>query len=249
MEVHAHSHTARKKWYHYFWEFFMLFLAVTLGFFVENQREHFTERKKEKDYIRSLWLDLRADTSQLKYIISRLSESNNKIDTLITLLKSNTRDQNTRKIYSLAWRIPFADILPQPSNKTFEQLKSSGNLRLIHDNKIVDDIGTYYMTYNFMTLGGPGQMQFQNRHDLYLATYKLFDAAVFQKMIHLDDTDTLTANDAPRLLSNDPIIINEICSRYYYMYLTRAVLNDWEGNLLSGADSLINEIQKKYHLK
>jgi hypothetical protein len=36
MEVHAHPHTSRKKWTHYFWEFFMLFLAVTLGFFVEN---------------------------------------------------------------------------------------------------------------------------------------------------------------------------------------------------------------------
>jgi len=35
MEVHAHTHTERKKWTHYFWEFFMLFLAVTLGFFVE----------------------------------------------------------------------------------------------------------------------------------------------------------------------------------------------------------------------
>ena len=24
MEIHAHSHTARKKWTHYFWEFLML---------------------------------------------------------------------------------------------------------------------------------------------------------------------------------------------------------------------------------
>ena len=28
MEVHAHTHTPRKKWTHYFWEFLMLFLAV-----------------------------------------------------------------------------------------------------------------------------------------------------------------------------------------------------------------------------
>jgi hypothetical protein len=28
MEVHAHTHTERKKWTHYFWEFLMLFLAV-----------------------------------------------------------------------------------------------------------------------------------------------------------------------------------------------------------------------------
>jgi len=46
MEVHAHSHTERKKWTHYFWEFFMLFLAVTLGFLVENQREHYSDDPK-----------------------------------------------------------------------------------------------------------------------------------------------------------------------------------------------------------
>ena len=48
MEVHHHSHTPRKKWTHYFWEFLMLFLAVTLGFFVENQREHYIENLREK---------------------------------------------------------------------------------------------------------------------------------------------------------------------------------------------------------
>ena len=57
MEVHAHSHTERKKWHHYFWEFFMLFLAVTLGFLVENMREHILDRKKEKDLYRII--DLR----------------------------------------------------------------------------------------------------------------------------------------------------------------------------------------------
>ena len=54
MEVHTHTHTPRKKWTHYFWEFFMLFLAVTLGFFVENQREHLVEHRREKQYIRSM---------------------------------------------------------------------------------------------------------------------------------------------------------------------------------------------------
>jgi hypothetical protein len=55
MEVHQHSHTVpiaigRKKWTHYFWEFLMLFLAVTLGFFVENQREHYIEDQRAKQY-------------------------------------------------------------------------------------------------------------------------------------------------------------------------------------------------------
>ena len=36
MEVHSHTHTPRKKWTHYFFEFLMLFLAVTLGFLVKT---------------------------------------------------------------------------------------------------------------------------------------------------------------------------------------------------------------------
>jgi hypothetical protein len=58
MEVHHHAHTSdpglhrgRKKWTHYFWEFFMLFMAVTLGFFVENQREHYVGYIREKQYM------------------------------------------------------------------------------------------------------------------------------------------------------------------------------------------------------
>src|SRR4030095_8803487 len=179
MEVHAHTHTPRKKWTHYFWEFLMLFLAVFCGFLAENQREHFIEGKKEKQYLKSLWLDLQRDTASLSHISTRFTESNKMIDTLFQVLKSNNRDNFTCKIYKLAMAIPFGDILPQPDNKTFEQLKSSGNLRLIHNNELLDNIGAYYKRYDFMITGGPGQMLFQNRHDLYLFTYELFDITVF----------------------------------------------------------------------
>ena len=39
MEVHHHGHVhADKKWKEYLFQFLMLFLAITLGFFVENLR-------------------------------------------------------------------------------------------------------------------------------------------------------------------------------------------------------------------
>ena len=65
MEVHHHAHTPRKKWTHYFWEFLMLFLAVSLGFLVENQREHYVEHKRAKVYARLLVDDLSADIAEL----------------------------------------------------------------------------------------------------------------------------------------------------------------------------------------
>ena len=88
MEVHTHTHTARKKWTHYFWEFFMLFLAVTLGFFVENQREHYVEHQRERKYIRSLIADIKNDTTELNRNKSLRDTKSKQGDSLIQLLIS-----------------------------------------------------------------------------------------------------------------------------------------------------------------
>jgi len=40
VEVYQHTHTAGKKWTHYFREFIMLFVAVFCGFLAEYQLEH-----------------------------------------------------------------------------------------------------------------------------------------------------------------------------------------------------------------
>ena len=62
MEVHAHSHTERKKWTHYFWEFLMLFLAVFCGFLAEYQLEHKIEKDRAKELARSLYEELQQDS-------------------------------------------------------------------------------------------------------------------------------------------------------------------------------------------
>ena len=71
MEVHHHSHTPRKNWTHYFWEFLMLFLAVFAGFLAENEREHFIEHKREKKLIKEMVEDLKKDTVYLNLCVNR----------------------------------------------------------------------------------------------------------------------------------------------------------------------------------
>src|SRR5437667_9186742 len=69
MEVHHHAHlasgethTSRKKWTHYLWEFLMLFLAVFCGFLAENLREHSVEKHREKEYMKEIVENLKYDT-------------------------------------------------------------------------------------------------------------------------------------------------------------------------------------------
>src|SRR6186713_1700218 len=98
MEVHHHAHTDRKKWTHYFWEFLMLFLAVTLGFFVENQREHYIENQRAKQYATFLHSDLVKDTANLTERILFMNKGIQAMDTLVMILKYPKPDSFVKKI-------------------------------------------------------------------------------------------------------------------------------------------------------
>src|SRR4026207_2095684 len=88
MEVHHHSHTPRKKWNHYFWEFLMMFLAVTLGFLVENQREHYIEHLRARQYARALIEDLKKDTAAFNTLRNDYNRNIQKVDSFRNILKS-----------------------------------------------------------------------------------------------------------------------------------------------------------------
>ena len=77
----------------------MLFLAVTLGFLVENQREHFVEHKKEIQYIRSYIEDLHTDIKELDSMIGHCKQRNQMADSLSFMLDSPDRSVYGKDIY------------------------------------------------------------------------------------------------------------------------------------------------------
>ena len=65
METHAHHlHKAPgKNFWHYFFEFFMLFLAVFCGFLVENFREEKVESHRAAELAKSFYEELKSDSA------------------------------------------------------------------------------------------------------------------------------------------------------------------------------------------
>jgi hypothetical protein len=144
MEVHHHSHTARKKWTHYFWEFLMLFFAVTLGFFVENQREHYIERQRAKEYAGMLLDDLKKDTTMLNERKKLLMRSVFQTDTLIAMV--TCRDFKNIPADSFYYYNGAAINVTQMNGfaeATIQQLKSSGSLRYFTNNLLKKKISEY----------------------------------------------------------------------------------------------------------
>ena len=144
MEVHHHSHTSRKNWTHYFWEFLMLFFAVFAGFMAENQREHFVEHQREKQFIRSLVRDIETDTARINELMRGRDLRQQRLDSLLYLLNNDSASYSTRDVYFLAVTIPRINLFQlTPSDGTMQQLKNSGALRLIRSRITLDSLLKY----------------------------------------------------------------------------------------------------------
>ncbi|HEY4968004.1 MAG TPA: hypothetical protein VII28_16470, partial [Puia sp.] len=85
MEVHHHPdlHHRAKPWKEYFLEFLMIFLAVTLGFFAETIREHFSEGEKAKELAESLYKEVYSDSVEVQKILILRTQKEEELDFFI----------------------------------------------------------------------------------------------------------------------------------------------------------------------
>jgi hypothetical protein len=163
MEVHQHPHPAhgKKNWKSYFWEFLMLFLAVTLGFFVENQREHYIEHQRAKRFAASLYEDLQADTAEIHMnhtYIENLFLCTDSV--LIELVKPGNLQNDTILQLRGTRRLLVFDLFdPQMGN--YEQIKNSGALRYFNQ-ELVKKLTFYESRKNRLVLQKQEYLDFIN---------------------------------------------------------------------------------------
>ena len=245
MEVHAHTHTARKKWTHYFWEFFMLFLAVTLGFFVENQREHYIEHLREKQFMVSLVEDLTGDIAILDHQVKRETIGVGRMDSLIYLVNNKAGLQSTNRLYFLG-RVASRHDIFNYNNRTIDQMRNSGGFRLVRKPEISKQIMEYYRQIEFLEmLEG---IEKDEEHEYRKAAIKIFDPVVFNEMVSNKDSIT-SINDNPALLSQDRSLLSDLAGWTQYMKSSVVGLTGKKEELKEFAEKLISSIKKEYHLK
>jgi len=236
MEVHAHTHTERKKWTHYLWEFLMLFLAVFSGFMAENLREHKIENDREKQFMQSLQKDIKKDISQGDSLQVQNLRSQKVCDSLLVLLSGNEINNNSDPAYSLWCSVNgFIDFIP--NDGTTQQLKNSGGLRLVRKQDVVDRLMEYNKVLELIKI-----------HQSAMNTY-LFQQS---KKTELFDVVRL-ANEKDRvnvpLLSNDKKLLG-----WSYEYISSwknllDALNFYVEEAKNRGKDLLHSINNEYHLK
>ena len=241
MEVHAHSHTPRKKWTHYFWEFLMLFLAVFCGFLAENQREHYIEHQRAKQFARSLLEDLKADTVALNAAITFSNIKVNMLDSFliqIVLPEKEWKDTLIYKYSSVAGRVkPF-----ERSSGTYEQIKASGSLRYF--SQPLTDL---LIQYDVQTKKVETRESISLKYTLDYLVPLQFQIMDMRPVVQLQDGIAITYPLIFRKQDKETIAL-------WINYITTvqsAQKRTWieYKNLLGKAQKIISLFQKEYHLK
>jgi hypothetical protein len=252
MEVHHHSHIERKKWHHYFWEFFMLFLAVTLGFLVENQREQIVEHHREKRYMENLLQDLYRDTAAMRSQSLFQKRAVAFADSLVDALNNTDKNKYLNNIYYYARILTIYNPFFY-SNATIEQLKSSGSLRLIRKEFVADSI-VQYDIWSKRLLAVEENIK-EVIQEFRSNMGNVLNAAAVKSMI---DTSLLGGSfglfiKRPTFslppLPNDEKSINQLCTNADFLLTLYQYQFKVMNNQRARANRLIDLLKKEYHLE
>ena len=238
----------------------MLFVAVTLGFFVENQREHLIEHKREKQYIKSMIADLRTDTTNLSAGNRWFNQIIKASDTLLKNYSVFTKgySQMTYRNYSYILS-GYPDFVY--TDRTMQQLKNAGGFRLLRNKKVATEIIAYdQFYYNAMT-----NMEAQH-NSFYETVVKLRNKVFVQEIIskifnqYQYKTVPLSANYwIDSMINKNKIPLQAEVQSALLFEFKNALLSykqDYIDNVKGGYDDLLKYqqglltlISKEYHLE
>jgi hypothetical protein len=225
------THKSRKL-KDYLFEFIMLFLAITGGFFTENLRESNSDRRIEKEYINSLINDIKSDTTNVLSILKNNQKQINGIDSLLTLLSTRIPENKLQNFYNLTIKYLNNYKGFSPRDITITQLKNSSGLRLIEKKSVSDSIVIYYSTIQYF-------------RDLNVKeNYQFVDDAVKLEMLFMD----FNAYENNSWKLKDRTKIKEFRNRALLFKYALKYDNQWLRDVYLQGTSLLKYLKKEYKI-
>jgi hypothetical protein len=108
-----------------------------MGFFAEGLREYLGDKTKEKEYLSSMVKELKYDTAQYNVVLSKIYYVRPLLDSLFI----NVHEADRFNYVLLGkWNTPINEtrVIYMPTMPTIQQLKSSGNMRLIQSEAVLE---------------------------------------------------------------------------------------------------------------
>jgi hypothetical protein len=238
------SPTSRKKPFKkYFFEFIMVFLAVTAGFFSESIRENISEYSREREYIRLVAEDLRQDIHSLDSIITARKKKDAMLDSLLYLLNSPELKQHGNELYYYArWSPRTYRFFSH--DRTLIQLRNSGDWRIIRKREVSNALQIYDEQIRTIS------HYIENREEslvviLYSSLNTLFENSTFNQMV--DGLGFKRPQTNPSLLNYDKQALNAFANQVHFLKNANLFFIKNSTTLLNCAKKNLSLIEKEYY--
>ena len=246
MEIH-HPKVEKKGLKEYLLEGLMIFLAVSLGFIAENIREHFTERSKERQYIVGFIRNLKDDTAGLRHVIVSDWQQVSGLDSMLNLAhRDMAMDSNRKSFYHFATRYLYNSASFESNDVTLQQLKSTGDYRLIEKDHVADSLAKY--DAEIRSISGQGAFYQAYFKEILSRLDELTDMTVFNDSSFTKEV-ILMNKPLPKLRDDNGKLQTLFNKIFDFKKITQAYIEYYLALQLESARSLIVFLRREYNVE
>ena len=228
----------------------MLFFAVFCGFLAENQREHYVEHQREKQYAKTLSDDLKTNILILNVAVKEINFVIARIDTFLLLVHTKAIDEIPSGNWYYYGRFGTRNPIFSLHEATLRQLLNSGGLRYFKKQNVVHAITEYEQALN--KLKELIDLELSLDTEIVKARNQLFDAYYLNEIMSPSVTNDIVTSFKQKSF---PLLTNKKADFIQYANFCQLRSHDQKFietqmlRQLEIAQELLTLLKEEYHLK
>jgi hypothetical protein len=179
-------------------EMVIVVVGVFLGIQAANWDQARQDRRDERRVYKQLIQDLRADLDTLRITVDRSRVYDRAAENVLAAMRSGNLSHTDPARFAVDVHYAGFLYLPRPARRTYDELVSTGGLRLLRNEAAKDAIADYYATFDSSRQWDP--LLREQQGDYWRLTAGVVPRRVLQSAIRFSVPD-VTAAEAASILS------------------------------------------------
>ena len=226
----------------------MLFLAVFCGFLAEWQLERTIEHQREKQFVRSLVEDLKRDTSQVRSYMRYISIVLSYCDSVQDCIGNSDILKNSNSFYNYSRELArFTRYYP--TDRTMQQLKSAGYMRLIRNWNVSNAITDYDSKTKFLAELDAQLNEQIIKYREYLIEFLDLSSYDKQNPVGSFMNNNIKTQGNPGYITNDIKMAKMIYNQAFTLKMFLQAVESSSEELIANGKQLLDLLESEYHLR
>ena len=224
----------------------MLFLAVFCGFLAEWQLERTIEHQREKQFIHSLVEDLKRDTTQVRSYMQYHRLMLSYCDSVQYCVRNENILKNSNGFYNYSRELArFTRYYP--TDRTMQQLKNAGNMRLIRKWNVSNAITDYDSKTKFLAELDVQLNEQIIKYREYLIEFLDLSSYDMQNRVGSFMDNKIHTQGNPGYITVDIKMVKMIYNQAFTLKMFLQAAESTAEDLIKNGKQLLDLLEEEYH--